>query len=208
MKILIDIGHPGHVHLFRPFAQQIIGKGHQVLFTCRQKEFEIELLEAAGFDYRCFGKHYSSKWGKIWGLVRFNLQLLVLALQFKPDLFLSHGSFYAAHVSFLLRKPHISFEDTGNMEQVRLYEPFTEVVLTPSCFKEKISKKQISYAAYHELAYLRPCYFQPLKEKIRSLGLVEGEKFALLRFVSWNATHDKGQGGFSEEQKMELVKQM
>ena len=32
MKILIDIGHPGHVHLFRPFAQEMIKKGIKFYF--------------------------------------------------------------------------------------------------------------------------------------------------------------------------------
>ena len=63
MKILIDIGHPGHVHLFRPMAQELSAKGHDILFTCRQKEFEIELLKAAGFKYISFGKHFKTKKG-------------------------------------------------------------------------------------------------------------------------------------------------
>ena len=44
MRILIDIGHPAHVHLFKNFAWQMQEKGHKVLFTCREKEFEIDLL--------------------------------------------------------------------------------------------------------------------------------------------------------------------
>ena len=65
MRILIDIGHPGHVHLFRPFAQEMIKRGHKILFTCREKEFEIELLEATGFDYKSFGKKFKTTAGKI-----------------------------------------------------------------------------------------------------------------------------------------------
>ena len=100
MKILIDIGHPGHVHLFRPMAKELIKKGHQILFTCRKKEFEIELLEAADFDYISFGKHFKTKTGKIYGLIKFNLKMLQTAISFQPDLFLSHGSIYASHAAF------------------------------------------------------------------------------------------------------------
>ena len=60
MRFLFDIGHPGHVHLFKHLAKQLQKDGHDLLFTCRQKEFEIELLEAAGLPYYSFGQHYKS----------------------------------------------------------------------------------------------------------------------------------------------------
>ena len=164
MRILIDIGHPGHVHLFRPFAEEMQKNGHKILFTCRQKEFEIELLEDAGFEYISFGKHYKTKVGKIWGLFKFDLKMFLTAIKFKPDIFLSHGSFYAAHAAFLMKKPNICLEDTGNMEQVRLYKPFTQAILTSDVFHKELGPKQIKYAGYHELAYLHTNRFQPEKD--------------------------------------------
>jgi len=205
MKILIDIGHPGHVHLFRPFAKIMIGKGHDILFTCRQKEFEVELLRSEEFTYISFGKHFKSKSGKIWGLVKFNMQMLKTSLYFKPDIFLSHGSIYASHIAFILGKYKISMEDSGNMEQIRLYLPFTKAVLTPFELPENLGEKQIRYHAYHELAYLNPKYFTPSKEILCQAGIDINKPFVLLRFVNWTATHDLGQGGFSLEQKEELV---
>jgi uncharacterized protein len=206
MRLLIDIGHPGHVHLFRPMAQQLIEKGHKVLFTCRQKEFEIELLEAAGLEYVSFGKHFRTKTGKIYGLAKFNMKMFQTALKFKPDLFLSHGSLYAAQIAWLMQKPHVSMEDSGNWEQMRLYLPFTRHVLTPHELKEDLGPKQIRYLGYHELAYLHPAVFTPDGNIRQLLGLAGGEPFALLRFVSWSATHDIGQGGLTRDTKLELVR--
>ena len=205
MKILIDIGHPGHVHLFRPFAKEMIRKGHTILFTCRQKEFEIELLEAARFNYRSFGKHYKSKLGKIWGLIKFDVLLFFTALKFKPDIFLSAGSMYAAQVSFVMRRPHILMEDTGNMEQIRFYLPFTDVVFSPNELLQDLGEKQIRYPSFHEVAYLSPNNFEKDNGIYDFLGISENEKFVILRFVSWNATHDIGQGGFTAAEKDELV---
>jgi predicted glycosyltransferase len=208
MKILIDIGHPGHVHLFRPFAKEMIKRGHQCLFTCRKKEFEIELLEKEQFSYISFGSKYKSTIGKIFGMLKFDFKMLRVAIHFKPDIFLSAGSMYAAQVSFLLRKPHITFEDTGNMEQIRLYLPFTDAVLTSDVFHKKLGAKQIIYSGYHELAYLHPKVFTPnsmIKEELRFL---DKEKAVLLRFVSWNASHDRGQGGFSLKDKLDLVQRL
>ncbi len=206
MNILIDIGHPGHVHLFRPFAKEMMKNGHKVLFTCREKEFEIELLKAAGLNYKSFGKKFSSKAGKIFGLVKFDLQEVITALKFKPDLLLSHGSPYAAHASFLVGKPNISLEDTGNMEQIRLYLPFTDSVLVSSSFHKNLGNKQIVYDGYHELAYLHPKYFTPDIEVLKRLDISSKQKYVLIRFVSWNATHDVGEGGLSMDEKNKLIR--
>ncbi len=205
MRILIDIGHPGHVHLFRPFAQIMQEKGHEIFFTCREKEFEVELLKAADFKFKSFGKKYRSILGKVVGLLKFDIMELFTALRFKPDIFLSHGSPYAAHAAWLTRTPHISLEDTGNWEQMRLYLPFTKFVLTPNVLNEDLGKKHIRYKGYHELAYLHPNHFKPEHSGHAVLDLKENEPYIILRFVSWNATHDVGQMGFSLAEKLEIV---
>jgi predicted glycosyltransferase len=189
MKILIDIGHPGHVHLFKNFAFEMQNRGHQILFTTRDKEYEIELLKEYNLYYVSLGKKFKSKFGKMYGLILFNLKLLLVSLKFKPDIFLSHGSFYAAHVSYILRKKHICFEDSGNSEQVRLYLPFTETVLTSDVFPYDYGDKQIRYKSHHEIAYLHKNYF--VNEKVGD------ENYAILRLVSWNASHDIDQKGLS-----------
>ena len=206
MRILIDIGHPGHVHLFRPFTEEMMKRRHVIFFTCRQKEFEIELLKAFAFDYKCFGRHYKSFSSKIWGLVKFNIQMLFIAMRFKPDIFLSHGSIYAAQVAWLLNKPHVSLEDTYNFEQIRLYKPFTSCILTGNYPHPRLSKKEISYSGFHELAYLHPKYFSFSKRSGQEiLGLNKDEKYIILRFVSWEATHDIGHSGFTSKMKREVV---
>ena len=206
MNILIDIGHPAHVHLFRCFAHEMLTRGHKVLFTCRDKEFEIALLKAEGFEYISFGKKYSSKLGKILGLLKFDCLEWKTCLQFKPDILLSHGSMYAAHAAWLYGRPHISFEDTYNFEKIRLYEPFTVSILTADYEHPFISKKEIHYAGYHELAYLHPKRFTPDKSVLAELGLIKDEKYVLLRFVSWKATHDSGHKGMSIENKRRAVR--
>ena len=205
MRILIDIGHPAHVHLFKHFAHKAIKDGHVVHFSVRDKEFEINLLEHEGFTYTTFGSHYRSKFGKIWGMVIFTIREIRLSQKFKPDIYLSHNSMYAAFASFFLRKPNIAMEDTGNWEQVSLSKPFTEAIITSTSFPIKYGRKQVWYEGYHETAYLHPNYFKPDKSILQKLGINEGEKYFILRFVSWDASHDIGQGGFNIKQKRELI---
>ena len=208
MRILIDIGHPAHVHLFKNFAWKMQEKGHKILFTCRDREFLLRLLQVYDFIYENFGRHYKSIGGKIQGLIKNELQMFNTAIQFKPDLFLSHGSAIAAFTSFLLHKPHISFEDTFNMEQVRLYLPFTDVVLTGDYPHPSLGRKEINYPGYHELAYLHPNVFTPDENILKEIGIMDNEKYAIIRFVAWNATHDIGHRGFSKEKKIKLVTEL
>jgi uncharacterized protein len=205
MRILIDVGHPSDVHLFRFFHEEMSRRNHQVLFTARDKEFTINLLEAYKFKYYSYGKPYRSFLGKLFGILKFDYQLFKLAKRFKPDIFFCHGSFYSSHVAFLLRKPFITFEDTGNLEQILLYKWFSDVILTPDSFVRNLGKKQIRFKGTKELAYLHPNQFVPDKSVLEEIGVKTGERFVLLRFVGWNASHDFGHSGISYENKIKVI---
>jgi uncharacterized protein len=205
MRMLIDIGHPAHVHLFKNIVQEFVKKGNEVLFTTREKEFEIGLLKSYRFNFISFGKHYQSIFGKLIGLIKFDFLLLIVSIRFKPDIFLSHGSPYASHVAFFTGKPHISFEDTFNFEQIKLYRPFIKVILTADYPHPSVGKNEIRYSGYHELSYLHPNVFKPSFKALNSLKLKANEKFVILRFVSWSSTHDLGHKGFSSSNKLKVV---
>ncbi|MBN2344868.1 MAG: DUF354 domain-containing protein [Candidatus Aminicenantes bacterium] len=207
MKLLIDIGHPAHVHYFRNLARIFIDKGSEVLFTTRDKEVAIQLLDHYGFTYVNFGKPYKSRIGKIWGLFWFTCRALIVALRFKPDICLN-ASMYGAIAAWLLRKPHVSLEDTFNMEQVRLYRPFTSVILTGSYPHPDLGKKEIRYSGYQELAYLHPRRFSPDPAILKMLGVEKDEKYVVLRFISWCASHDFGSRRASLREKEESVAEL
>lgn len=208
MRIIIDIGHPAHVHLFKNFAREMQKKGHKVLFTCRDREFVLHLLKVYGFEYRNFGKHYKTITGKSFGIVKYVLQMLQTCLIFQPDIFLSHGSLIAALASYVIRKPHVAFEDTFNMEQVRLYMPFTRTVLTGDYPHPALGKREIRYPGYHELAYIHPNNYAPDPSVLIDLGIKENEKYAIIRFVGWNASHDVGLQGITFGNKLRLVEEL
>lgn len=109
--------------------------------------------------------------------MKFDVQMFFTGLRFRPDLFISHGSIYAAHAAFLLGKKHLSLEDSGNMEQIVLYRPFTDVILTPDVLPEDLGPQPIRYEGYHEIAYLHPDYFNRDPEVYNWLGLKPGEKY-------------------------------
>ena len=208
MKVLVDIGHPAHVHLFKNIIWNLEGDGHEVKITARDKEIALYLLDAYGFKYENLGKHHKNPLKKLGGLIARDYRLYKIAKKFKPDVFISHGSMFAAHVAKLLGKPHISLEDTEHSkEQYRLYAPFTDAILTSSCFKRDLGKKQVRYNGYHELSYLHPNYFKPDPGVLDYFGS-RNDKFVILRFVSWGASHDIGQRGLDLETKKELIKEI
>jgi hypothetical protein len=104
-----------------------------------------------------------------------------------------------------MHKPHISFEDTFNLEQIRLYKPFTRAILTGDYPHPLKSRKVVRFPGYHELAYLHFNRFTPDENVIKELGLHADEPFIIVRFVSWTASHDFWHLGISLANKIAAI---
>jgi uncharacterized protein len=206
MKVFIDIGHPAHVHYFKNFIRRFRYKGHSVVITARDKEMAHYLLRNLEYDYYSRGKGGENFLGKMIYTLKTDVQLLKLALREKPDLFLSYSSPYAAHVSTFIGKPHIAFDDTEHATVGRfLYKPFTDVICTPNCFTKDLGKKQIRFKSYMELSYLHPNVFIPDESIYRYLCIKKAEPYVIIRFVAWEAVHDRGLRGIPHDMKIEAV---
>ena len=205
MRIVVDINHPGHVHYFKCFIWEMQKKGHEVLVTASEKDITFRLLENYHLQFENIGSYGTSLVSKLANIPVIDIRYYRLMKSFKPDILVGFGSIRAAHVSFLLRKPCINFEDTEHStEQISLYLPFVTAVCTPSCFTQDLGKKQIRFNGYMELASLHPNRFTPNPAVLAELGLAEGDPFIIVRFVSWQASHDVGQHGIRD--KVGLVK--
>jgi predicted glycosyltransferase len=207
MRIICDAGHPAHIHLFKNTLRELERRGHRYLVTTRAKEVTLELLRKYDMEHVSFGHRYTAIYGKAYGMFKFDAKLYSVARRFNADMFISHGSMYAAHVASLLHKPHISTEDTGNMEQIWLYKPFTKAILTSRCFEQDLGSKQVRYDGYHELAYLHPKHYTPDPDIFRMMGIRRSEKYVIMRFVSWRASHDLAHRGVSLQNKKKAVRE-
>ncbi|MFC1733065.1 DUF354 domain-containing protein [candidate division KSB1 bacterium] len=206
MKILIDIGHPAHVHYFKNFIRIMNEKGHSCFITARNKEIAFQLLKKYKIPYRSRGKGGGSVFGKILYLPKAVFIIYKWAIIFKPDLFLSFASTYAAYASWLSRKPHIAFDDTEHAKlELLLYPLVTNHILTPDCFNKQLGKKQLLFKSYIEFTYLHSNYFNPEPGIKSELGLTKDDKFILFRFVKWGASHDIGQSGIPDTLKLDLL---
>jgi len=196
MKVLVDIGHPAHVHYFRNVMIRMTQDGHTFKVIVRNKEVSQQLLQAYGISYTSRGKGATSRLGKFLYMVKADIQVFFIALRFRPDVFLSGASPYAAHVSWLLRKPHVALDDTEHAVFARkFYLPFTSKVITPFCYQLDLGNKQVRMNSFLELFYLHPKYRTESTTIRQKLGVTSNEPFALLRFVSWGASHDYGVKG-------------
>jgi len=207
MKILIDMGHPGHVHLFKNFIWEMEKRGYEIKITARDKEVTKELLNKYNIPYELVGKPSPGKLNLIKEWIYRDYNIYMIAKEFNPDLLLGVLNPVTAHVGKLLNKPTITFTDTEHAKFAKkITFPFLDVICTPSCYREHAGKKQICYNGYHELAYLHPNYFTPNPAVLTELGIIEDDPFIVIRFVSWDASHDVGHHGILD--KIGLVKEL
>lgn len=116
---------------------------------------------------------------------------------------------FIAPVGWLTRTPVVTFYDTEHdtVSNAIAY-PLSHHLVLPSCYKKPIKRGYVSYNGYHTLAYLHHDYFSPDPTVLDLLGVKEGEKFVIMRFVSWQAGHDIGHSGLSLDMKRKAVRML
>lgn len=202
MRILIDIGHPAHVHFFKNPIRLLQEDGHQILITSRDKECAIDLLDHMGLEHRCLSvQNRGGIGGMAKELMVRNRALMRVAREYRPDVMAGVGGIFAAQVGRWLGVPSVVFYDTENAHlQNALTYPFATKVVVPECYRGWTpSSRTIRYRGYHELSYLHPDYFTPDREIALANGLAADEDTFLIRLVSWKANHDIGEKGWTTE---------
>ena len=210
MNISIEVGHPAHVHYWRPVREALLRDGHHVVVFARPKENTLTLLEHLGIRYEPVGWNFPSIVGKAAGLFYNDWEVLRQARRLHVDLMLSGGMPYSAHASALLDVPHLAIVDTEHAKlTLAITLPYTDVVCTPSCFRTNLAHtRQVRFDGYVESMYLRPDYFTPNPAVLDRLRLKQGELYSVVRFSSWDSSHDFGHtanGLETAEGKLELV---
>lgn len=188
---LFVLGHPAHVHLFRNAIRELREHGHVVHIGAIQKESTLRMLSLYHLDFEVVGRNVPSLVQKVLDLPHKDVRLLRLISRIQPDVVVSTGSPYAAQAAKLHGSPHIAFSDTEIATAIiRMMLPFTDAVCTPDCFWLDLGDKQVRYAGYHELAYLHPARFQPRPDVLDLVEASAGERIILVRFASWDSSHD------------------
>jgi len=207
VNILIDIGHPAHVHLFRNLHLRLTEKGHTIIVTVKNIPSAIALLNFYEIKYLNLGDKPSGLIKKIFKQFFFSRQITRLAKKDKIDLGLG-VSVSVAHAGLLSQMKTIVFDD-DDFRATPVYalaaHTIADQVLVPGCSKTLKLKKIVRYQGYHELAYLHPNIFKPECGVLKNLNVDISDKYFILRFNAFKAHHDIGKKGLSKSNKIELI---
>ena len=208
MKILIETGHPAHVHFFRNAINIWRNQGHKLLVVSREKELTNYLLRAYGIDAVSISKAGHGGVGLFKEMFFRDYKLWRLSRKFKPDIMTSIGGTWISQVSKLINKPAVVFYDTENaaLSNAITY-PLVAALCTPKCYQRKtrLGIRHLRYPGYHELAYLHPNYFQPDQHILSAFRLDPSDRYFIVRFISWGASHDLREKGIRLKEKIKLV---
>lgn len=159
MNVLVDIGHPAHVHLYRNLIHALKKNGDTVIVTVKEIEVAKQLLNYYGIDFINIGIKKDSLISKALNQLRYNFKIFKLVKKYKIDIGLG-TSITNAHVSKLSKMQSVIFDDDDDEVQalfVKYAHPYCDALLSPDVLKGKRKLKEtIYYPGYHELAYLHP----------------------------------------------------
>jgi len=212
MRVLFDLLHPAHYHLFKHVISGLVDGGHEVEIIARQKDCLAELLARSGFEYRLIPRRGG---GGLFVLgvetIRATLKAIRLSLGKRFDLMVGTSISVGPAARVTGSKSIIFEEDDAKAVPVyaRLGYPFAHYVVTPKCLEfEGHGKKHITYPGYHELAYLHPNRFTPEKGILKELGVEKEERYFLVRLVALRAHHDIGEKGIGTEQAKMIIEKL
>jgi len=165
MRLLFDIGHPAHVHLFRNLIARVRTEGGEVLAATRDKDVTVGLCRSFGIPQVVLSRVYSGSF--LSGLGEFakrTARLLPVAYKFKPDALLG-TSLSIGTIGRVIRRPSFVFNE-DDAEYIPLFAkvayPTCTYIVTPESLRyENYGSKHLTYPGYHELAYLHPDHFTP-----------------------------------------------
>lgn len=206
VKILVEILHPAHVHVFRNAIQLWRERGDEVLVLSREKECANDLLDAYGIEHRSISRIGRKKLSLAAEMIVRDWRMWREAARFKPDILVGVMGVTVVQVARLLGKPAVVFYDTENAGITnRFVYPLAYAVCTPTCYQGAVRGHHVTYPGYHELAYLHPDRFAPDPKLAREAGVDPASRYFILRFVSWQASHDIGETGLTSDFKRQLV---
>ena len=115
MNILIDIGHPGHVHLMHPLAEELKSRGHKIHYAVRDIPVAKRLMEHYGMTpWVDLGGKKDSLAGKAKTVISQDLQLLRYVRRNHIDWGFSSG-LVLSHVSKLTSMRAFMFDDDDDL---------------------------------------------------------------------------------------------
>lgn len=204
--ILFELGHPKHYLQFRHPIRQLRAR-HNVAIAAREKDVLLDLLRADGEAFIQFAGNRRGLARKLTGLPAVLSDYAGVLRRVRPDLIVSRSSPYAAVIGRFHGARTMVFPDSEGVPlNEHIVVPLSTFVTTPASFERSYGRKHARVGSMFEAGYLHPDYYQPDPGVRSELGVGEGERFAVVRFVGWTANHDVRRHGFATDEKVALVR--
>jgi len=207
MNVLVDLGHPAHVHLFRNPIQTWKDRGDQVYITIRKRDIVPTLLQAYQLPYEVASVARKGLVGMAWELLEHDWYVWKAVRKYQIDVMLG-TSVAIAHASRLSKAVSLVFsEDDADYTSLytRITYPFANHIIIPDTLRDRRTSRYITHNSYHELAYLHPNHYQPDASILDDLGVKNDETYFIVRLVAMKAYHDVNHTGLSFEARHKLV---
>ena len=206
MNILFVSGHPAQVHNFRNVRVELLKNGQQIFWLTTPKDIAANLLNTYGIPYTMLQKPNGGLINKAWTLLRNVVWEIRFLRKHKIDVAVTRTCPYTTIAAKICGVKHIIIDDTEHAgEQMKWFSNQADSVLVPECFWMQLRKDEMRFPGNIELFYLHANRYTPA-EVWDLLNIAPDTRYALVRFVRWDAWHDtKLVGGFSLDQKRELV---
>lgn len=206
MNILFVSGHPAQVHNFRNARKELISAGHNVFWLTTPKDIATNLLDIYKIPYQTLLKPNKGIISKAWTLLRNVLWEICLFRRNKIDVAITRTCPYTTIAAKICGIKHITINDTEHAAyKMKKFSDQVDAVVLPECFDFQLRSDELRFPGNIELFYLHRNRFVPAP--IWDLLQIEPDtRFAIVRFVKWDAWHDTELvGGFTLDQKRELV---
>ena len=211
MNFLFVLNHPAHFHLFKNPINLLLSKGHRCKIIAREKDVLANLLHNTHFDFTLFKETKRSRKNIIFnstiGLIKKDIFITKFIKNFKADMLVG-TDWSITHVGRLFNIPSIVFneDDTKATPENKIFYPLAHHLILPDCCDLGLwGQKRISYAGYHELAYLHPNRFTYEQILVRK-AINSRKPYIIIRIVKLTASHDIGKVGLSKNLLKEIIK--
>ena len=138
MNILIDLGHPAHVHLYRNLYHELIQARYRVFITTRDIPAVTTLLDIYRIPFHILGKKSDALSGKILKEVYFGLKMIRFLRKKKIGLAVG-SSMTISHACRLTHARSIVFDDDDDEVQPmfsRIAHPLCNALVSPEAVRK------------------------------------------------------------------------
>jgi len=207
MKIWIDLTNSPHVNFFKPFIQHWKSENYELIITARNLANTLDLIKQNNWNYYEIGGHAGkNKLKKIFYFPKRVFLLWKFLRKAKPNIGISHSSFYSPIVCKLLKIPSVYLNDNEHAKGNYLAFKYATINLLPEFLKQKaIEQKWIErftmdfYPGIKEGIYLSQSNISRLvKEQTTD------RKMIYIRLEPWTAQYYAGENNFMDDLIIDL----